>query len=167
MVIYNVDSIIICTNMEAKKLNLHIARELSINDEIIEKIKEGFSKNSPNIYEKAKELIQFYPKNEDGKNIVKDFIDCYKKLSKIEFNEEEIETKHIDLWKRTIEILLIKTLEIINNDKSITKTSERTETAKNKKLRIGIRINLIISILIILILLSLQMINLMILLTVR
>ena len=119
-----------------KKLKLTTPNKFSINEDIIKIIKNSFKEKNDknNIYsdeyineinvEKAKELIKFYPKNEkeNEENIVKKFIKCYKKISGEKIDEEEIDTINISLWEKTIEILCIELLKIIDKDQKISES---------------------------------------------
>ena len=102
-----------------KKLKLETINKYSINENLIQTIKNSFLEKDKyskifsqeyitnyNVI-KAKELIKFYPKNEkeNEDNIVKKFIKSYKAISGEKINEEEIDTMNISLWEKTIEIL--------------------------------------------------------------
>ena len=110
--------------LKHKKLNYYISKQLSINDEIIQIINDGFSDHSRNLDEKAKEFIKFYPKNTDDNYVLK-FIDCYKALAREKFKEEEISTINNNIWDKAIKILLNKLLKKIKDDENIDKTSSR------------------------------------------
>ena len=117
--------------LKHKKLKLKIQKELSINEEIIEVIEEGFKENIFNDKEEEKELkqkskafIKFYPKKKDNNYVLK-FIDCYKSLSGEKFEEQEINTNNIDIWEKAIKTLIKELLKIINQDKEVSKTSKR------------------------------------------
>ena len=126
----------ICNCLIHKKLNLNIFKELSINENIIKKIKNSFYKKlDENNYDeeyskhinKAKQLIHFYPKNEEENkdNLVKQFIQCYKIISGEKIEEEEINTINISLWEKAIKILIIDLLKKIDKDKNLFRTLKR------------------------------------------
>ena len=106
--------------LKHEKLKYNISKTLSIDDNIIQKINDGF-KNYKGIKIKSKALIKFYPKIKEN-NYVYQFIDCYKALSKENFVEEEINTTNISIWEKAIKELLYELLKIINNDGNIQKT---------------------------------------------
>ena len=112
----------ISSYLKHKKLNYYISKTLSINEDIIQKINDGFKDSQKKLKEKAKEFIKFYPKNEEDNYIVK-FIDSYKALSGEIFNEEQINTNNINAWEKAVKILLKELLIIIKRDKTIRKTS--------------------------------------------
>jgi len=130
-----------------EKLDLNIQKELTINDDIIKIIKNSFynelNKDEKNTYnkqyskyiEKAKQLIHFYPKNDEEKkdNLVKKFIKVYKFISGEKFEEEEINTINISLWEKSIKILLIDLLKTINADKNFSGTFERLKITKENE----------------------------------
>ena len=116
--------------LKHEKLNYSIEKKLSIDDNIIQKINDGFS-NHKQIKIKSKELIKFYPKNKED-NYVSQFIDCYKALAKEDFVEEEINTNCINLWDKAIIKLLYELLDIINKDKNINETLKRIGLDENK-----------------------------------
>ena len=120
--------------LKHKKLNYKISKNLSINEEIIEKINKGFTedKDSKKLKEKAKEMIKFFPINKDDNNYVLKFIDCYKSLLKENFKEAEINTSNINIWDKTIKILLLELLEIINTDQNVKETSKRIGLDEDK-----------------------------------
>jgi hypothetical protein len=109
--------------LKYKKIKYTINKELSINEEIIKIIKKGFSNDSLNLEEKSKKFIKFYPKIEDQNedNYVLKFIDCYKSLTGEKFEEEEINTDNINIWDKSIQILSIIILKLINSDESLNK----------------------------------------------
>ena len=118
----------ICNNLIHKKIKLNSQKILKIGEEIDRKISHSFSNTSEQEknLEKAKILLKFYPnKEKDGKNIIKEFIDCYKILSGEKIEGEELETECISIWRKSIQILLIEIIKIIHEDKNIQKTSER------------------------------------------
>ena len=117
--------------LKHQKLKININRSLSINEDIIQKINQGFSESSKNLKEKAKEFIKFYPKNKED-NYVLQFIDSYKALTKEDFIAEEINTDNINLWRKAINILLFDLLEIIQKDTNINETSKRIELDEEK-----------------------------------
>ena len=134
--------------LKHKELKLKMAKELSINEEIIKIIDEGFKKTDKKIennklIEKAEEFIKFYPRKDEDNYVLK-FIDCYKALSEKNFKEEEINTNNITLWDNCIKILLKKLLIIINNDGNISETSERTKLDEDKTIE---KLNIFYSIL--------------------
>ena len=140
--------------LKHKKLELKLIKELSINNDIIEIISKGFQeKEFTNKYdeelqrtqliEKATEFIKFYPKNKENNYVLK-FIDCYKALTKEHFKEEEINTNLIYLWNKAIEILLIKILKKIKEDKNIKGTSTRIGIDEDKTIE---KLNMFYSIL--------------------
>ena len=145
--------------LKHKNLKLILPRELSINNEIIQIIEDGFNEEKPrkfkNIGEKssklrkidlqikAKEFIKFYP-NKKENNYVLTFIDCYKALVGENFKEEEINTKMEILWNKAIKILLFEVLELINIDKDITQTSKRINLDEHKTIE---KLNIFYSIL--------------------
>ena len=53
------------------------------------------------------------------------FIDCYKSLAEEKFEEEEINTKNINMWDKCIKVLLNDLLEKINHDENLSNTSKR------------------------------------------
>ena len=117
--------------LKHKNLNYSISKILTINEDIIQKINEGFKNDYDNIKEKAKEFIKFYPKNEEDNYVFK-FIDTYKALTGEKFNEEQINTNNIIVWEKAIKILLEELLNIINNDKNIEETSKRIKLDEDK-----------------------------------
>ena len=121
----------IAKHLKHKKLKININRTLSINEDIINIINEGFSDSSNYLKEKAKAFIKFYPKNKEDNNVVQ-FIDSYKAITRENFTEEEINTNNISLWGKAINILLFDLLEIIQNDGNINETSKRIELDEDK-----------------------------------
>jgi hypothetical protein len=131
-----------------KKLKLKTLNKYSINEHIIQTIKNSFLEKDKylNIYSeeyitnynviKAKELIKFYPKNEkeNEDNIVKKFLKCYKAISGEKINEEEIDTMNISLWEKTIEILSIEILKILDKDKIISHSLIRMNLNEEEEL---------------------------------
>ena len=118
----------ICNSLIHKKLKLKSQRILKIGERIAEKINLSLSNTSEQEkkLEKAKILLKFYPKKEkDGKNIIKEFIDCYITLSGEKIEVEELETESISIWEKSIQILLKELIKIIHKDANIQKTSER------------------------------------------
>ena len=51
--------------LKHKKLNYKINKTLSINEEIIQIINDGFKDKYSHLKEKARQLIRFYPKTEE------------------------------------------------------------------------------------------------------
>ena len=141
--------------LKHKKLKLKLPRELSINNEIILIIEEGFREEKPKkfgnwkdnqnigLLKKAKELIKFYP-NKKENNYVFSFIECYKALAEEDFEEEEINTSMEMLWDKAIKILLNELLEIIDIDKNISETSSRIKLDEDKTIE---KLNILYSIL--------------------
>ena len=117
----------ISSNLKHKKLNYKIDKKLTINEEIIKVIKKGFNQFSTDLLNKSEEFIKFYPKidDENDDNYVLKFIDCYKSLTGIKFEEEAIETNYINIWDRAIKILLNEILEKINKDIDLKHTTKR------------------------------------------
>ena len=118
----------ICNNLIHTKIKLKSQRILKIGEKISNKISLSFSNTleEEKKIEKAKILLKFYPKKEkDGKNIIKEFIDCYITLSGEKIEGEEIETENISIWEESIQILLKELIKIIHEDTNIQKTSER------------------------------------------
>ena len=126
--------------LKHKNLKYTIDKELTINEEIINIINKGFNiSNENNLKIISKEFIKFYPKIKEEDNYVLRFIDCYKSLTGEKFNEQEINTNNMNIWDKAIKILLVNILNIINSDKELKKTSERTKLDENttiKKLNI-------------------------------
>ena len=110
--------------LKHKKLNYKINKSLSINEEIIQIINDGFKDKYSHLKEKARQLIRFYPKTEEDNYVLK-FIDCYKSLAEEKFVEEEINTKNINMWDKCIKVLLNDLLEKINHDENLSNTSKR------------------------------------------
>ena len=142
----------ICNCLIHKKLNLNIFKELSINENIIKKIKNSFYKKlDENNYDeeysrhinKAKQLIHFYPKNEEENkdNLVKQFIQCYKIISGEKIEEEEINTINISLWEKAIKILIIDLLKKIDKDKNLFRTLKRLKINEENEDDVIININ--------------------------
>ena len=130
-----------------EKLEKVIQKELTINENIITKVKNSFydelNENKENNYkdqyskylEKSKQLIHFYPKNENEKteNLVKKFIKLYKVLSGEDIKEEEINTMNSTLWEKAIKILIIDLLEKLNKDKNFSGTFKRLNIKEDKE----------------------------------
>ena len=128
-----------------KKLKFNNIKELSINPDIIKNIKRGFYEKLDekdykiqyeNYLEKAKQLLHFYPKNEDDNkkdNLIKQFINCYKVISGEEIEDEEINTIDTSIWDKAIKILLIDLLQKINEDRNIFTTLTRLKINKENE----------------------------------
>ena len=128
--------------LKHKNLKYSINKKLTINEEIIEIINDGFISRFLNTNELkiiSNELIKFYPTNKEEDNYVLKFISCYKSLTNKDFREEEINTNNINLWDKAIKALLTDILDLIHSDKTLKKTVERVhldEDTTIKKLNI-------------------------------
>ena len=129
--------------LKHNKLNYKINKSLSINEEIVQKINDGFKECCSRLKEKARQFIRFYPQKGDDNYVLK-FIDCYKSLAGENFEEEEISTKNINIWDRCINILLNDLLDIISKDENLINTSERIGLDEDKTIE---KLNIFYSIL--------------------
>ena len=112
-------------DLKHKKVNFQIQKEFSINDKICVVINDGFSEKAKNKIEKAKTLIQFIPVGENEK--VKKFSNCYKKINKLEYEEEILDIHFDSLWDKAIEILITETINVISKDGTVKRMSERIQ----------------------------------------
>ena len=135
-------------HLKHKNLKYVINKQLTINEDIINIILKGFKSEDYDIKdlkEKSKEFIKFYPKVEEGdENKVLKFIDCYKCLSNIKFEEQQINTNNINIWDKAIQILLYDILDIIDSDKELKNTSKRIALDEDKTIE---KLNIFYSIL--------------------